>query len=77
MNTEELIQWLARDSKVAPAAAADTIESAVAHIIKRLRRGTPVTLPGIGVLQPARENGVVLTPPPPAKATKRTNRGRR
>lgn len=69
MNTEELITRLARDSKVTPAAAADQLESAVARIIKRLRRGNPVALPGIGVLERNDHSGIVLKPalPKPLK----------
>lgn len=71
MNNTELIQWLARDSSVAPAAAAEQLESAVAHIVKRLRRGSPVSLPGIGVLQPAQPDSAIVLKPVPVKSAKR------
>ncbi|MBL8214174.1 MAG: hypothetical protein JNK87_25865 [Bryobacterales bacterium] len=71
MNNKELIHLLARDSSVAPAAAADRLESAVARIVKRLRRGSPVALPGIGVLQPAQPNSGVVLKPVAVKSAKR------
>lgn len=73
MNTEELITWLARESSVTPAAAADQLESAVARIVKRLRRGSPVALPGIGVLEQGQGHSIVLKPAVP-KPGRRTGR---
>ncbi|HSP67848.1 MAG TPA: HU family DNA-binding protein [Bryobacteraceae bacterium] len=50
MKHEELARELARQAGVPTAAAQDQIEELVQRILKKLRRGQPVQLPGLGKL---------------------------
>jgi len=43
---------MARQSKVSRAAAADELDRVVHDILRSLRRGVPVKLPGLGVFKP-------------------------
>ncbi len=46
----ELARELAREARVPAAVAQDRIEELVHQIVKKLRRGQPVELPGLGKL---------------------------
>ena len=50
MKQAELARKLAREARVPAAAAQDRIDELVHRIIKNLRRGRPVELPGLGRL---------------------------
>jgi len=50
MKHDELAQELAREAGLAQAEAKDQIEELVQRIVKKLRRGRPVALPGLGKL---------------------------
>jgi nucleoid DNA-binding protein len=50
MKHDELARELAKEAGVAKAAAQDQIEELVQRILKKLRRGRPVALPGLGKL---------------------------
>lgn len=50
MNQEELARELAREARLPPAVAQDRIDEVVHGIVKKLRRGRPVELPGLGKL---------------------------
>jgi len=50
MKQEELARELAREARLPAAAAKDRVDELVHRIIKRLRRGRPVELPGLGKL---------------------------
>lgn len=50
MRQEEFARKLAREARLAPAEAQDRIDDLVHRIIKNLRRGRPVKLPGLGKL---------------------------
>lgn len=50
MKREELARNLARQSKVSSAQARDQVDEMVRKILKALREGRPVELPGVGRL---------------------------
>jgi nucleoid DNA-binding protein len=50
MKQEELARELAREARVPPAIAQERIEELVHRIVKKLRRGRSVDLPGVGKL---------------------------
>jgi len=53
MKREKLTQALARKTRVGKAAARDQVDEMVFKILRALRRGEPVDLPGLGKLVPA------------------------
>lgn len=52
MKREELARKLARQSHVSSAQARDQVDEMVRKILKALREGRPVKLPGVGRLVP-------------------------
>jgi len=52
MRRKELARELARAQHLAPGAAQDQIDQMVHDILRRLRAGEPVELPGFGKLLP-------------------------
>ena len=50
MKHEELARELAREAGLPPAVAQDQIDELVQRILKKLRRGRPVQLLGLGKL---------------------------
>ena len=56
MKQSALIRRLARATGVTPAAAADQLDSIVAQIVDRLRRGEAAKLPGLGAFPPGDKN---------------------
>ena len=58
MKHEELARELAKEAGLPKAAAQDQIEELVQRIVKKLRRGRPVALPGLGklVARPGRKS---------------------
>jgi nucleoid DNA-binding protein len=50
MKQEELARELAREARLPAAEAQEQIEELVHQIVRKLRRGRPVKLPGVGVL---------------------------
>lgn len=50
MKREELARKLARQSRVSSAQARDEVDEMVRKILKALREGQPVELPGVGRL---------------------------
>ena len=50
MKREELARKLARQSRVSSARARDEVDEMVRKILKALREGQPVELPGVGRL---------------------------
>ena len=50
MKKETLAQALARETRLSDAAARDQVDELVSKILKQLRRGRPVDLPGVGKL---------------------------
>ena len=72
MAKKDLIRLLAGGDKP-ESEAADELARAVESILKRLRRGEPVPLPGVGRLVPGKGREVRLEPP----ARRGGGRGRR
>ena len=50
MKQEELARELAREARLPAAGAQDRIDELVHQIVRKLRRGRPVELPGLGKL---------------------------
>jgi len=50
MKQEELARELAREARLPPAVAQERIDELVHRIVKKLRRGQRVSLPGVGTL---------------------------
>jgi nucleoid DNA-binding protein len=55
MNKNELAARLAEQEDVTPAEAADQLDRIAFRILKKLRRGEAVELPGLGRLLPGRK----------------------
>lgn len=66
MTKKELADMLAARAQLSRAAAADELDRLVARILKELRKGQPVSLPGIGILAPGGKRGIQLLPAPRA-----------
>lgn len=64
MNKSDLVKMLASQANVPPADAADELDRLVNNILRNLRRGVPVSLRGLGVLQPNRKSGIRFQPTP-------------
>ncbi len=52
MKRNEIARALARQGRLSRAEARDQVEEAVRYILKQLRQGRPVELPGVGRLIP-------------------------
>lgn len=57
MNRKELARFLARSAQVSDATAQDRVDEVVYRILKRLRSGKPVDLPGVGKLKAKSRGG--------------------
>ena len=57
MKREELARKLARQNKVSSAQARDQVDEMVRKILKALREGRPVELPGVGRLTAKPKSG--------------------
>lgn len=54
MNKSELVRTVAREKRIKPSDAADRIDHEVNRIIRKLRKGTPAHIPGVGTLTPGK-----------------------
>ena len=52
MKKAEIVRWLARESGVSRAEAADRLDQVVHEILSSLRQGRKATLPGLGTFTP-------------------------
>lgn len=52
MKKRGLVGKLAKGKNISQAKAADLLDQAVGHILRKLRNGERVNLPGVGVLKP-------------------------
>lgn len=50
MKHEDLVRTLAQETRQSPAEASDEIDDLVHEILRKLRAGEPVELPGVGKL---------------------------
>jgi nucleoid DNA-binding protein len=55
MKKVQLARRLAKDSQLTTAAAADQIDRVVNDLLKRVRKGQSVSLPGLGTFFPDRQ----------------------
>ena len=62
-----LTRRLARQAGVSKAVAADQLDRAVHDILKKLRKGRTVVLPGLGILSAGKKPGVEFKPEEPAR----------
>jgi nucleoid DNA-binding protein len=72
MKKSDLAKKLARRSQSTTAVAADQIDRAVHEILRRLRKGETVALPGLGTFEPGHLPAFRFLEP----ARKRTVRGK-
>ncbi len=54
MRKEHLARRLAKESRISPGAAADHVDRVVNDLLRRVRKGQRVSLPGLGTFQPGR-----------------------
>jgi nucleoid DNA-binding protein len=54
MKKNELATLLARENKIPESTAADELDRAVHDILRRLRKGQRVSVPGLGVFKPGK-----------------------
>jgi nucleoid DNA-binding protein len=52
---KKVIQQLAKKSSVTPAQAADQIDNYIHDVLRKLRKGQRVPVPGVGVITPNRD----------------------
>jgi nucleoid DNA-binding protein len=71
MKKKELAARLARQSQLTRAAAADELDKIVHDILARLKRGKPVSLPGLGTFTPGIKAGFAFKPVEGKDAPKR------
>jgi len=57
MKKTDFAKFLARRSRVTTAAAADQLDRMIHDILTQLRKGKPVSLPGLGKFTPAGKAG--------------------
>ncbi len=62
MKKAELARKIARQAKLSDAAAADQLDRVLHRILKELKKGRTVRLPGLGTLTPGRTPGFRFTP---------------
>ena len=62
MTTRELTEQLAAQQDIPPEQAADEVARVVSSILVKLRKGSPVPLPGLGVLESNGDRSVSLRP---------------
>jgi nucleoid DNA-binding protein len=62
MRKAELARKIAQQAKLSEAAAADQLDRVLHRILKDLKRGRTVRLPGLGTLTPGRASGFRFTP---------------
>ena len=51
MKREQIARQLAKESRISTAAAADQLDRIVSDILKRLRKGKPASIPGLGTFR--------------------------
>ncbi len=55
MKKQDLATRLARKTRVSRAAAADRLDRIIHDILAELKKGNPVSLPGLGTLTPGKK----------------------
>jgi nucleoid DNA-binding protein len=55
MKKQDLATRLARKTRVSRAAAADRLDHIIHDILAELKKGNPVSLPGLGTLTPGKK----------------------
>jgi len=55
MKKPELATRLARNRKISKPEAADRLDEVVHGILRKLRRGKPAAIPGLGTLSPGKQ----------------------
>lgn len=70
MKKQDLAAKLARQAKLSKAAAADQLDRLVHEILRKLRNGEPVALPGLGRFVPGPKPSFLFEPEPQPKQAK-------
>jgi nucleoid DNA-binding protein len=52
MKKDAITRRLAKDAHLSQSAAADLVDGAVAELVRELRKGQPVKVPGLGTIRP-------------------------
>ena len=55
MKKQDITERLARKARLSHAAAADRLDRLIHDILAELKRGNPVSLPGLGTFTPGRK----------------------
>jgi nucleoid DNA-binding protein len=63
MNKHDLVKFVAARDDVPHATAADHVDNAIHQILRQLRKGASVSLPGVGTLKPNSSSRIELSPP--------------
>ncbi len=69
MRKHDIARLLARSSHVTKAAAADQLDSVVHDILKKLKKGKTVSLPGLGTFTPGAKPAFHFDAPPRGKGS--------
>jgi nucleoid DNA-binding protein len=73
MKKKQIAKRLAEESKVSKVTAADQVDRIVSDLLKRVRKGEPASLPGLGTFQPDSEKDFQFdrdSPAPPKPGAK-------
>ncbi len=62
MKKQQLAARLARHERLSPSAAADQLDRVIHDILKRLKKGEAVPLPGLGTFLPGKKPGFRFEP---------------
>ena len=63
MKKQDIALRLARRARLSRAAAADRLDRLVHDILSELKRGNPVSLPGLGTFTPGKRLNFEFNPP--------------
>jgi nucleoid DNA-binding protein len=55
MKKQDITERLARKARLSHAAAADRLDRLIHDILAELKRGNPVSLPGLGIFTPGKK----------------------
>ena len=75
MKKQDIVARLARKARLSRAAAADQLDGLIHDILADLKKGLPVSLPGLGTFTPG-EKLTFSSAPRPAKKGSRRDRQR-
>jgi nucleoid DNA-binding protein len=71
MNKHDLVKFVAARDDLPHARAADKVDNAIHQILRQLRKGASVSLPGVGTLKSNSNARIELSPPSNRSGRKR------